>query len=81
MLEEGYRKSICGTYEYMSPEVVLLRKHNNKADIWCLGILLYEMLHGAPPFEADNLGDIKKELRNFNIMIREDLSPDTKALL
>ena len=81
MLEEGFRKSICGTYEYMSPEVVLLNKHNNKVDIWCLGILLYEMLHGSPPFEADNLGQIKKELRNFNIMIREDLHPDTKALL
>lgn len=65
----------------MSPEIVLKRQHNNKVDIWCLGILLYEMLHGAPPFEASNLTDIRKQLKNLNIMIREDLNPDTKALL
>lgn len=39
------------------------------------------MLHGAPPFEADNLTDIKKQLNNVNIMIREDINPDTKVLL
>ena len=58
--EDDFRKTICGTYEYMSPEIVLKRQHNNKVDIWCLGILLYEMLHGSPPFEADNLTDISK---------------------
>ena len=46
----------------MSPEIVLKNKHNSKVDIWCLGVLLYEMLHGAPPFAAENLDDIKKEL-------------------
>lgn len=65
----------------MSPEIVLKRKHNNKADIWCLGIFLYEMLHGNPPFEAEDLNGITSQLRNVNIMIRDDLHPDTKAIL
>jgi len=52
--EDNMRETICGTYEYMSPEIVLKRKHDSKVDIWCLGILLYEMLHGAPPFSAEN---------------------------
>ncbi len=44
--DDDFRTSICGTYEYMSPEIVNNYTHNKKVDIWCLGILLYEMLHG-----------------------------------
>ena len=44
--DNSLRSSICGTYEYMSPEVVISRKHEFKADVWCMGVLLYEMLHG-----------------------------------
>ena len=42
--------SICGTYEYMSPEIALLGIHTIKADNWSLGILLYELLHGYTPY-------------------------------
>lgn len=44
------RTSICGTYEYMPPEMLdnpFLAGHTPKLDCWCLGILFYEMLHGA----------------------------------
>lgn len=44
--EYDIRTSICGTYEYMSPEIVVDQKHGFKVDIWCLGIMLYEFLHG-----------------------------------
>ena len=45
--EFDIRTSICGTYEYMSPEIVVDHKHGYKVDIWCLGIMLYEFLHGV----------------------------------
>jgi serine/threonine protein kinase len=44
--EFDIRTSICGTYEYMSPEIIVDQKHGFKVDIWCLGIMLYEFLHG-----------------------------------
>lgn len=44
--DDQYRTTVCGTYEYMSPEILGTRFHTNKVDIWCLGILLYELLHG-----------------------------------
>lgn len=44
--DDDYRNSVCGTYEYMSPEILDNSGHTNKVDVWCLGILLYEMLHG-----------------------------------
>ncbi len=49
------RLSICGTYEYMSPEIVINGIHTMKADNWSLGIFLYEMIHGYPPFKAKNI--------------------------
>lgn len=44
--EYDKRQSICGTFEYMSPEIAMLKGHDIKTDIWSLGILLYEFIHG-----------------------------------
>lgn len=41
------RSSIVGGYDYMSPEVVKETKYDFKIDVWSLGILLYELLHGS----------------------------------
>ena len=67
------RNSICGTYEYMSPEILYTGKHNNKIDIWSLGILLYEMLHGKPPFTGDNMKEMKDEFKSKNIILKNDI--------
>ena len=53
------RNTICGTYEYMSPEIAYEFTHDYKVDIWSMGILLYEMLHGLPPFKAKTIEEIK----------------------
>jgi serine/threonine protein kinase len=46
------RTTFCGTVDYLSPEVVLGKKHSEKVDVWALGVLLYEFLVGEPPFQA-----------------------------
>ena len=46
--------TFCGTIEYMAPEMVKGLPHDYKLDIWCLGILLYEMLHGYAPFKGNS---------------------------
>ena len=53
------RTTFCGTYEYMAPEMVKDIPYDYKIDIWALGILLFELTHGRPPFPADSLDDIK----------------------
>jgi aurora kinase len=47
------RNTLCGTLDYLPPEMVEGRDHDEKVDIWSLGVLLYEFLYGTPPFEAD----------------------------
>jgi serine/threonine protein kinase len=47
------RTTICGTLDYLSPEVIDGSPHSEKIDMWSLGVLLYEFLVGNPPFVVD----------------------------
>jgi serine/threonine protein kinase len=45
------RATLCGTLDYLPPEMVELKHHNEKVDHWAIGVLTYEFLIGKPPFE------------------------------
>jgi aurora kinase, other len=47
------RTTLCGTLDYLPPEMVEGREHDATADVWSLGVLCYEFLVGTPPFEAE----------------------------
>ena len=48
---------MCGTLDYLAPEMVENKGHDYAVDNWTLGILCYEFLYGAPPFEAESQED------------------------
>lgn len=43
---------MCGTLDYLPPEIVDNNEHDEQVDVWSLGIFLYELLVGQPPFGA-----------------------------
>lgn len=75
------RITFCGTYEYMSPEVIRGKYQNEKVDVWSLGILLYELLHGKTPFRSNAPLEIQKNIIEGRLNIDKRLSKDAIDLL
>lgn len=79
--ENTRSNSMCGTVEYMAPEIVLGRGHDKAADWWSVGILLYEMLTGKPPFIGGNRGKIQQKIVKDKIKLPAFLSSEAHSLL
>ncbi len=55
------RTTLCGTLDYLPPEMVEGKAHDSNVDLWSLGVLCFEFLCGHPPFEApDDSGTYKR---------------------
>ena len=61
------RTTLCGTLDYLPPEMVECREHDETADVWSLGVLLYEFLVGNPPFEAEGTRATYRRISNVDL--------------
>lgn len=75
------RKTVCGTYEYMAPEIFEQKTQSNKVDIWSLGILLYEMTHLTTPFPKSQLTKIRQIVSENKLKFKADINPNVKRLI
>ncbi|CAM0872464.1 unnamed protein product [Alopecurus aequalis] len=50
----GLAETLCGSPLYMAPEVMQAQKYDAKADLWSVGIILYQLVTGSPPFNGDS---------------------------
>ena len=76
------RTTFCGTAEYMPPEVIDDQPHIPSSDLWCIGILIFELCSGEPPFTAKTNPEILKRIKAFKMKKFPDyFSNDVKDLI
>lgn len=73
---ESRRRTLCGTLDYLPPEMVEAKDHDITADLWLLGILSYELLVGRPPFEEDDRNATYKRIARVDLQFPHYVSAD-----
>ncbi|KAI9314379.1 kinase-like domain-containing protein [Dichotomocladium elegans] len=64
--------TVCGTPDYFAPEIIRSKGYSKAVDWWCLGVLMYEMLVGHPPFTEKNPVDMYQNILDCNITWPDD---------
>ncbi len=76
-------ETICGSPLYMAPEILTYQKYNSKADLWSVGIILFEMLTGNTPFNSKSIYELVYDIKNTTITLPDfvDITDDCSNLL
>jgi len=75
------RNTLCGTLDYLPPEMVEGVEHDEQVDVWTLGILLYEFLVGNPPFEAEGQSATYRRICSIDLRFPRHFPEDAKDLV
>ncbi|POG78396.1 serine/threonine-protein kinase [Rhizophagus irregularis DAOM 181602=DAOM 197198] len=74
-------KTICGTLDYLAPEMVKRQSYNEKVDVWALGIICYELLVGVPPFESIGFPLTIQRIVLDEVMIPDYVSKEARDII
>ncbi|XP_020773077.2 LOW QUALITY PROTEIN: serine/threonine-protein kinase PLK1 [Boleophthalmus pectinirostris] len=75
------KKTLCGTPNYIAPEVLCKKGHSYEVDVWSLGCILYTLLVGKPPFETSCLKETYNRIKKNNYTIPWHINPAASSLI
>ena len=75
------RTTVCGTPVYLAPEIINNRGHDEKVDIWCIGVLLFELMTGFAPFQGNDVQTIKYNISRLKISWPRNMDRDAGDLI
>nr|CAI64731.1 aurora/Ipl1p-related kinase [Marthasterias glacialis] len=75
------RATLCGTLDYLPPEMIEGKTHDETVDLWSLGILCYEFLVGKPPFESQGHTETYRKITKVDFTFPSHVSPGAKDLV
>ena len=79
--------TLCGTPDYLAPEIVLSQGHDKAVDFWALGVLAYELLYATTPFAHESQGELFQNILSASALVHEDAmwpgdcSPEARSFI
>lgn len=74
-------RSFCGSVAYLAPEMLKRQGHGKAVDWYLLGVVMFELLVGLPPFYANNREELFYNIENAILKIPSYISPEARNLL
>lgn len=75
------KKTLCGTPNYIAPEILNKKGHSYEVDIWSIGCVMYTLLVGQPPFETKSLKDTYSKIRKCDYRLPTNLRKSAAEMI